>query len=289
MPDPGLFGPGSSVIVLGLISAITFGAADFGGGWTSRRAPLLGVILGTQIVGMFLAGGIAVVRAEPLPSQADLAWSLVAGVAGLAGVTALYRGLAVGRMGVVAPVTGVIGASIPVVVGVVTEGQPSGYVAAGIGLALVAVILVSRVPGEQGQRSGIELALGAGIAIGIFNTALAQVSLGTAFGPIALVRALDAIIVVAAIVLLGQPWRVGRSALPAVLLVGVLDMTGNATYLLATQVGELAIAAILSSLYPVSTVVLAAVLLRERVTGTHAVGILTAAVAVVLIGVGRNL
>jgi drug/metabolite transporter (DMT)-like permease len=288
MPDAGPFGPGSSVIVLGLISAITFGAADFGGGWTSRRAPLLGVVLGTQIVGMVIAAAIFAARAEPLPSPADLAWSVVAGIAGLVGVTALYRGLAVGRMGVVAPVTGVIGASIPVVVGVLTEGRPSGYVAAGIGLALVAVVLVSRVPGEHGQRSGIELAVGAGLAIGVFNTSLGQISDGAAFGPLAVIRLIDVAIVGVAIVAIRRPWRVARNALPAVLLVGVLDMAGNASYLLATQVGELAIAAILSSLYPVSTVVLAALLLRERVTGSHAVGIVTAVAAVVLIGVGRT-
>ncbi len=114
--------PGLAVVLFGLLSAITWGAGDFGGGLLSRRAPLLTVVWITQAVGILGALAIALLLREPFPPLADIAFAAGAGVFGMAGIAFLYRGLAVGRMGVVAPTTGVVGAAIPVVVGFAVEG-----------------------------------------------------------------------------------------------------------------------------------------------------------------------
>jgi drug/metabolite transporter (DMT)-like permease len=253
----------------------------------SRRAPLLGVVALTQIVGMGAALALAIARNEPMPQGPDLFWSMAAGVAGVIGMTSLYRGLAVGRMGVVAPVTGVVGAVIPVVVGFATEGLPPTSAMLGIALALVAVVLVTRAPGHgDGRPSGIRWALTAGVAIGIFNVCVGQISPAGAFGPLIVIRLIQAGILAVLIVAWRQPYRMERSIVPKVIAVGLLDMAGNATFILATQTGMLAIAAVLSSLYPVMTVILAVTLLRERVTRSHLVGIALTALAIVLIAAG---
>lgn len=253
----------------------------------ARRAPLFAVVLGTQAIGMVLALTLGIVRGEPVPQGMDLVWSAVCGLCGVAGITALYRGLAVGRMGVVAPVTGVMAAVIPVSVGFVTEGVPAPAVIAGIATALVAVVLVTRAPGHHADHpSGLQWALLSGAAIGMFNVCIGQLSGAGAFGPLVVVRLVQGVTLALVIVLWRQPWRMGRSVIGPLLVVGALDMTGNAAFILATQAGQLAIAAVLSSLYPVVTVLLAIVVLRERLTRGHLAGVVLTAVAIVLIGLG---
>ncbi|HEU0244969.1 MAG TPA: DMT family transporter [Candidatus Limnocylindrales bacterium] len=248
---------------------------------------MLGIVLGTQLVGMVLALAIALARGEPVPHGADLGWSIVAGMAGVIGITALYRGLAVGRMGVVAPTTGVLAAVIPVVVGFTLEGVPRPAVIAGIVTALVAVVLVTRAPShDDGRASGLPWALASGLMIGLFNVCIGQLSGESAFAPLVVIRLVQAIALTAFILLARQPWRVGRRFLPALVLIGALDMTGNAAFILATQSGQLAIAAVLSSLYPVTTVILAIAIHRERLSRSHLAGIALTAVAIGLIGLG---
>lgn len=240
----------------------------------------------SQFVGLLIAVGLAVLRAEPLPMGRDLVVSLAAGLMGGIGVTALYRALAVGRMGIVAPVTGLLAAVIPVTAGIVLQGTPDILVMCGIGVAFVAVLLVSRVADEEGGRSGLREALVAGVAIGLFGVVIAQLGDGNVFSSLSVIRLTQAALVMGLILVTRSAWRLDGSAVPAVAVVGVLDMAGNSFYLLAVQAGALAVASILSALYPVVTIILAAVLLRERVTRHHALGILLAAVAIVLIGVG---
>lgn len=235
---------------------------------------------------MLLALILALVGGETLPPTVDIGLSIAAGVAGGIGITALYQGLAVGRMGVVAPVTGVLAAIIPVTVGIGIEGAPGPIVLGGIALAIIAVVLVSRVPGEGTGPSGIWLALGAGVAIGSFGVLVSQISDGHALGPLTIIRAAEAVLIGAIIVLTGSPWRPHRRLVPAIAAVGVLDMLGNGAFIVAVQTGALAIAAVLSSLYPVTTVILAAVILHERVTRSHAFGIVLAIAAIVCIALG---
>ena len=284
--DP--LGAQTATVVLGLVSALTWGSGDFAGGWLSKRTPVLGVVMVSQLVGTVLALGIAILRGETLPPLSDVPWCIGGGVGGGIGIAALYRGLAVGRMGVVAPVTGVLAAVIPAGFGMIVEGVPSAPVVVGIGLAIVAVVLVSRVDDGRSGPSGLGLALLSGVAIGSFGVFISQIGDDRTFGPLTIIRAAEAVLIGAIIVVGRQAWRVDRRLLPAMTAVGILDMSGNAAFILAVQTGALAIAAVLSSLYPVTTVVLATVLLRERVTRSHAVGIALAIVAIVCIAGGSS-
>ncbi|HSG87319.1 MAG TPA: EamA family transporter [Candidatus Limnocylindrales bacterium] len=280
-------GPEAATVVFGLLSAVAWGCGDFGGGTTTKRAPVLGVVLIVEVVGAVIAAGLALVLAEPLPSVPGLAFGVAAGLSGIIGILALYQGLAVGRMGVVAPVAGVMGASIPVLAGIALEGLPSPIVLVGIGLGIVAVILVSRIPGPAGGRSGLEFGLAAGAGIAGFNVLISQLPEGEVFWPLAALRLVSIPIVAAIVLLARRPWRVPRPALGPASLVAVFDMAGNAFFILATQVGVLAVAVILSSMYPVVTVLLAVAILRERLTRTHAIGIAVAAVAITFIAGGQ--
>lgn len=263
-----------------------WGTGDFGGGLLSRRAPVLGVVLLTQLVGLVTALAAAVALGEPVPAGPDVAWALGAGVMGVIGVTCLYHGLAVGRMGVVAPTTGLLAALIPVAVGFTVEGVPGAGVIAGIGLALAGVVLVTRAKDHLERPSGVQWAIAAGVAIAGYNIGAGQLSEAGAFGPLALIRLAQFAVLASFIRLRRQPWRVDRDLAPRVAVVGILDMAGNAAYITAAQVGELAIAAVLSSLYPVVTVLLAITVLRERLTRGHVVGIVLTAAAIVLIASG---
>ena len=217
---------------------------------------------------------------------ATVAISVAAGVSVAIGIVALYRGLAIGRMGVVAPVTGLIAALLPVGAGIVRDGLPATPVVAGIVLALVAVVLVSRVPGAGGSRSGIELAIVAGVGIGLFNILAGELPDGQVFGPLVIIKIAAATVIVAMLVVGRRPWRMPRQIATVAVAVGIFDMAGNACYVLATQAGRLDVAATLSSLYPVTTILLAVALLGERVTRSHALGIAAAIAAIALISAG---
>jgi drug/metabolite transporter (DMT)-like permease len=275
------------VVLLGLGASIGWGLADFGGGLASRSAPILGVLAITQVLGVLIAVPGAIIRAEPALTTADAGWSLLAAAFGAVGLGALYHGLSVGRMGVVAPVTGVLVAAIPTSFGVLLEGLPSGLVLAGIGLAIASVVVVSRVPGEADERtSGFWWGVVAGIAFGGLTIALSRVGDGRVFAPLALMRGGEAVLFGIAIVVGRRPWRVPRRLWPLMLAIGALDMGATASYIAATQSGPLTIAAILSALYPVVTVILAATVLRERVTRVHLLGIVVAGISIVLIAAG---
>jgi drug/metabolite transporter (DMT)-like permease len=241
----------------------------------------------TQSVGIVGAIVIALVLREPFPPPADIAFAAGAGLFGMAGIAFLYRGLAVGRMGVVAPTTGVVGAAIPVVAGFALEGLPPPVVIGGIVLAMLAVVLVTRTPASQaGHPSGIQWALAAGIAIGAFNLCIAALSGEVAFGSLVVMRVTQAVLWPLVIVLWRQPWRLPAGVFKWLIVIGLLDMAGNAFFILATQTGMLAIAAVLASLYPVTTVLLAIAVLRERLSRPQVVGVALTALAITLIAGG---
>lgn len=244
------------------------------------------MVLLSQLVGMGLTAVIATIRSEPFPTGDDLLLCVAAGTMGGIGITSLYRGLAIGRMGIVAPITGVLAAIIPVIGGIVLEGWPSQLVLVGIVVAIVAVVLVSRVTDEGGGRAGLPEALIAGTAIGLFGIVISQIGEGFVFSSLTVIRGVQGVLVLVVVLLTRSAWRLPRATLPLIVAVGVLDMLGNAFYLLGVQSGALAIASVLSALYPVTTVILAALILRERVTRDHVAGIGLAAAAIALIGLG---
>lgn len=273
-------------MVFGLAAAVAWGGGDFGGGLASRRVPVYGVVLASQITGLVLAFVFATILGESFPGGRDLVACMVAGALGALGITMLYRGLAIGRMGIVAPITGVLAAVIPVIAGFVIEGAPAPPVLAGIVIAVTAVVLVSRVADETGGRAGLPEALIGGTAIGLFGVAIDQLSEGDVFADLTVIRLVQGILVAVALLVTRSAWRPGASLVPALIAIGILDTAGNGFYLVAVQTGELAIASVLSAMYPVVTVILAAIVLRERVTRTHTVGIVLAGVAIALIGSG---
>lgn len=246
----------------------------------------MGVLAAAQAIGAGAALLVVLARGDGLPTLHDLGWAAAAGACGAIGLAALYRGLADGRMGIVAPVTGVLAAAIPVAVGIALAGLPGPLRIVGFGLGIVAVVLVSSADDGSTGRRGIGLALGAGTALGLYNIAISRASPAATFGVLVVSR-LTATVAVVLLARVGRmPAHLPRRILPAAALVGLLDMTGNAAFVVAAHVGRLDVAGLLSSLYPVSTVVLAVVFLGERVTRAHAAGIAVAGVAVALIAVG---
>ncbi|HEY7132725.1 MAG TPA: DMT family transporter [Candidatus Limnocylindrales bacterium] len=242
--------------------------------------------MGVDAIGIVLMVGLALLIREPFPGPTTLLLAGIAGLLAVSGILGLYQGLAVGRMGVVAPVTGLLAASLPVVVGFTRNGIPPAEVVIGIAAALVAVILVSRSKDPEGRPSGIQYAIVGGIGLGFFNIAIGAFPEHLVAWPLAVIK-LMALLGIAAIVLVARrPWRVPRPVIKAVVAVGLLDLAGNGLYILATQAGRLDVAAALSSLYPVTTVILAVAILHERVTRSHLVGIVMAGVAIVLIAGG---
>jgi drug/metabolite transporter (DMT)-like permease len=277
-----------SVVLLGVAASVGWGVADFGGGLASRRAPLLGVLLATQLVALAIALPLAGLAGEPALSTPDIGLAVLAGITGSVGLAALYRGLSVGRMGVVAPLAGILTALVPVGAAIVLEGPPSPAVVAGILLALGSVVVVTRSDDGGGDRpSGLLWGLAAGFAFGLFVLAISQLSDGVVFTPIAIVRGVEAIVMAIAILASRGAWRVPRSTWWLIVMIGALDMASNVAFLGASHSGPLAIAASLSSLYPVVTVVLAAIVLREQVTAARAIGVGLAGLAIALIASGR--
>lgn len=271
-------------IMLALAAAMLWGASDFGGGLLGRRAPILGVLIATQAVGLVIAAGGALIRGEPMLAGNDLGLTIVAGGLAAVGVASLYGGLAVGRMGIVAPVTAVLTAVTPALIGIVLEGAPSLIVIAGFGLAIVAVIVVSLVPDDGSHRpTGIGYAVVGGVTLGVLGAVLSRIDLQHVFGPLAVMRGLEIVLFVIFVGLRHVPWRMPRSTFPLVVAVGLVDIAGNVAFLTASRIGALSIAAVVSSLYPIVTVILAASVLRERVTASHAVGVALAFVAIALI------
>ncbi len=270
----------------GLLAATLWGAGDFGGGIAAKRLPVFLALLGTQVVG--LAGAIvaAVVLGEGLPTPVDAAWAATGAVLGAVGLAGLYRALADGQMGTVAPITGVLAAAIPVAVGIAVGGLPAPARLAGFGLALVAIVLVSIADDGSTGRGGILMAIGAGVSFGLYSTCVGQVEDGV-FGPLVVARATGSALVLLVVLASRVPVRPSFRGQPRLLglvvLVGVLDLVGNAAFLVAVQAGGLALAAVLGSLYPVATVILATALLREPIGRIHAAGIAAAALATVII------
>lgn len=230
--------------------------------------------------------GLAIAIGERVPGPTTIVLAALAGLLAVAGILGLYTGLAVGRMGVVAPVTGVIAATLPVVVGFVGAGWPAVPVVVGIALALLAVVLVSGSTDPAGRPSGIQYALIGGVGLGLFNIAVGAFPEHLVAWPLAIIKAGSLIPITLLVIVARRPWRMPRPVVPALLAVAALDLAGNGLYILATQAGRLDVAATLSSLYPVTTVVLAVVLLHERVTWSHLAGIIMAGIAIALIAGG---
>lgn len=277
--------------ILALASAAFYGAADFIGGMTARRAATLAIVVVSQMAGLVLVGILLPLMGTPVPGLHDWFWGSVAGIAGGGGVALLYRALAIGVMSLVAPVTAVCAVALPVVVAVSVLGErPTVSAGAGIGLALLAVALVSQSDGSTihdssraERRRGLGLAVVSGIAIGLFFLALAQTTDAAGLWPLFFARISSVCLFGALIVALRTPTRMTRRVTAIAIAGGMLDMLANLLYLLASRQGPLTLVVTLSSLYPASTVLLARFVLHERLTGRQWAGVGLALLAIALI------
>ena len=278
---------------LALASAALYGAADFLGGMGARRTNTIAVVAVSQLVGLMLLAVMLVWLPDAAPTTSDLLWGGAAGLAGGIGVALLYRALAVGRMAVVAPTTAVCAVAIPVTAAMLLGERPSAGRLAGMGLAIVAIVLVSQqrpVAGETGDHPlkrrmppGLGLALMSGVAIGFFFLALARTAATAGLWPLLTARVMSVGLFAVSAVVSGRSLRMTAPVASIVIAAGVVDMLANALYLIATRYGSLSVVVTLSSLYPASTVILARVILGERLSALQSVGIVCALIAVVLI------
>jgi drug/metabolite transporter (DMT)-like permease len=270
-------------IVLAALSAAIWGTADFAGGKASRRADALAVTVVSQIFGLPMLA-LCILLVPGVPTGVDLAWGAVAGVAGLAGVVLLYRALAGGAMAVVAPVTAVTAALVPMTVGLVTDRMPGTLALTGAGCAILAIALVSFGPGGGGavRPQMIALALTAGALFGVFFTLLGQSSPDSGMWSLVAVRAASIGVGAALLVRRGLSFRLERRLTPLLVLAGTFEIAANALYLVAAGRGHLSIVAAIASLYPASTVLLALAIDRERLRPVQIAGLGLAATALVL-------
>jgi drug/metabolite transporter (DMT)-like permease len=274
-------------LLLALLSAVFYGVADFLGGVAARRARALGATTAAQGLGLVVVALALPLFPAPVPSAAGALWGVGAGLTGAVGVALLYYGFAVGRVSVVAPVTAVCSISIPVVVAFGLGERPGALAIAGIAAAIVSVGLISRhedpaAPSPSRDRS-VGIGLASGVAIGAFFVCLARAGDGKGLWPLLIARAASTVALIATARLVKISIVVPRAALLPVIACGVLDVLANALYLIAVREGPLGLVATLASLYPASTVLLARLVLGERLRFVQSLGLACAATAIVLI------
>lgn len=277
-------------ILLALCSALVYGVADWCGGRASRFHPSAVVTLVGQAVSLVLIVVITVVMGTAVPGGETFAWAFAGGLAGAVGLASLYYAFANGAMTVVAPISAVVGAVLPVVVGLVEGERPEPVAYVGIVLAIVAVALVSGAIGERDRPTPPRImgfAVLAGSGFGLLFVALDRTDPDSGLWPLVAARLASVPFLFLLCVVLGA--RVGRAkgVLLVAVLAGVLDTAANVLYLEAVRRGLLSLVAVVSSLYPASTVALAFGIDRERVNRWQAGGMVLAAVALVCVTLGR--
>lgn len=274
-------------VLLALGAAAGWGAADFLGGVAGRRGgpgSELGITVWSQAVGLVLLAVLAPFVSSAAPAGSDLAWGALAGIGGGAGVALLYRGLARGRMNVVAPVTAAGAAILPVLVGVAMGEVPSTLGSVGVAVALLAIVLVSRADGDatgHDVRVGLPEAVGAGLGFAVVLIALDRTGASTGLWPLLPMKASAVAVVGAAGLARGRSLRSERPVIAWT--IGILDAAAITAYLVASRIGLLPVVAVLGSLYPAGTVLLARTVLDEHLTATQLAGLGLALVGVAMI------
>jgi drug/metabolite transporter (DMT)-like permease len=272
-----------ATVVFGLAASLFWGSGDFNGGLASRRSNASSVVIAAYAIGFVLLVALALLWKEPFPSTVDILWGALAGLAGAIGLISFYSALSIGRMGIAAPVSAILTASLPVIFSLFTAGLPTWLQLGGFILALIAIGLISRPERAKGRPEGLGLAMLAGCGFGCFFILISRVSSTSTFWPLAVARLTAVLFLLIVVLLRREPTLPKMKVAPFVILAGVLDAIGNAFFVLAAHSGRLDIAAVLSSLYPAATVLLAALVLRERVTRIQGIGILIALIAVPMI------
>jgi drug/metabolite transporter (DMT)-like permease len=272
-------------IALGLASSLSWGVADFLGGLASRRASAISVVALSQAAGLLLALVVLALARPGSPSAAEYGLGVAAGVSGAVGLAAFYRGLAVGTMSLVAPISA-LGALVPLAVDLAAGRSPGTLALVGMFVALAGAALAASAPGPASHR-GLGLALVAAAGFGGFFVLLAEsADGGGALWSLIAARTGSVPIALLGVAAVGASLAIGRRLLVPVVAVGVLDASANFMFAAGSQRGLVSVVAVLGSLYPVVTVALAAVALHERLGRLQAAGAGVALAGVVLIAAG---
>ena len=281
---------------LSLSAAASWGAADFSGGLATKRSNVFGVVVIAHGIGLLFMLLLVLLAREQPPAWTAFLWGAGAGLLGGAGLACLYQALAVGKMGLTAPLSAVITALVPTVFSFSTAGLPSGVQLFGFALAILSIWLIAAQSGSMGESAGLGLAVAAGVGFGGFLLLIKFAGTQTVFWPLVAARAASFGLMILILVKRklsatannqsnsGQEsWKPLPAVLGYVLLAGILDSGANAFYVAATQHGRLDVAAVLSSLYPASTVIFARLVLKERWSRLQGLGMITALAAVPLV------
>jgi len=278
-----------TAVLLALSASLAWGFADFGAGAAARRLPVFVVAAVSQVAGLLLVGIVVLASGSDLPTGTQFAWALGAGAVGMAGLAAFYRAMAIGTMGVIGPVTATA-VVVPLAYGLARGERPSVLQATGVALAVVGVVAASIEPlQEDGSRrlgAGVGLALVAALAFGCALIGIDKAAVGGAAWATLGMRIAGAPIVVALALSLSPRTPGSRRTWLVLVGVGLADTGATLLYAAATTKGLLSVVAVLSSLYPIVIVVLARVLLAERVARTQLVGVAVALAGVALISAG---
>jgi drug/metabolite transporter (DMT)-like permease len=281
-------------VLLGLVVALTYGTGDFFGGLSSRRSSAVAVVVrsyGWSLAAMALL--LAVTR-PAAPLAHDLLIGVAVGFIGPIGIVLLYKGLGSGRMSVVAPVTAVGASIVPVAWGLLTGERPSALALVGVAAALVAVVLISGAPDHPDSlgpatastREVLPLAVGSGLAFGTVYVLLGSTSKDAGIWPLIVARPISIVLVGAGALLTGRSLQASRLDRWTIAAAGIADIVANVVFLAAAHRGLLSIVAVVSSLYPASTVVLARFVLGERLHRMQLVGLALAACGVMAMASG---
>jgi drug/metabolite transporter (DMT)-like permease len=276
-------------VLLALLGAASYGVSDFIGGIVGKRASPWAVAATGGIGGASVVTVFALVSPGD-PVAADLAWGAAAGIGAGTGTAFLYRGLSSGRMGVVAPVSGVLAVVIPVMVGVVTGERPGPLVWLGIVSAVPAIWLVAREPAVESPartaRSGARDGVLAGLGFGAVFACLGQIPDGAGLWPLVLTQLVGVVMIAVVASLVGAAWVPRTVPAWGGACAGALGGVATTAFLVATHHGLLSVSAVVTSLYPAFTVLLAALVLREHIHRTQAWGLVLCGAAVVLVALG---
>jgi drug/metabolite transporter (DMT)-like permease len=276
---------GVVALALAFASSISWGVADFLGGRKSRSLPVLNVVLTSQAVGLLLVASYMLVRREPVPGGDFALFAPLSGLAGAIGLAAFYRGLAVGNMGVVAPISATA-AVIPLAAGIASGDRPAGVQYLGLALALVGVVLASREEVSGGTARGAGFAMLSAVGFGFFFVGMDNASDADIGWAMLGNRITSFSLLLVAFLVLRARFLVRRADVPVLVTVGTLDITANGLFAIASTEGLVSLVSVLGSLYPLTTVALAAVVLGERPHRVAQVGVALALGGVVLIAAG---